>query len=198
MITSQIALWCSFGTYQQLMLIFWLMSVHWRISIQVVTTVVLGVLYWGTIDSTQPQWLTILEPLLVPGLVLSVMRTVGMNSTQPLTTGSANLMQHGLEFLPYVVWSCNVSICILQSMIVLITWHNKNRVSLLLLLLLVCTRREITFCAKSFLVQLFILTYTNVWNEWLYFLSACPCVLRKFCFALAGSEWSLTTLISVQ
>ena len=77
-VTSQVVLQETFGTHR---LISCLMLVYWRmlLSIQVVTTVVLGVLYCRTLDSAQPQWLTTMAPLLVQQLVLSVMWTVSMN-----------------------------------------------------------------------------------------------------------------------
>ena len=74
---SQIVPQWTFGTRQspmQLMLVCWMML----LSIQVVTTEVLGVLYLGTLQSIQPQWLITQEPLLGPELVLSVILTVGM------------------------------------------------------------------------------------------------------------------------
>ena len=81
LITSQIVSWRSFGTCQGLVLLFCLMLVHWRMLLgtQVVIMGVLEVLYYGTTDSTQPQRLTTMVPLLVPGLALSVMRAVDMH-----------------------------------------------------------------------------------------------------------------------
>ena len=101
-VTSQVVLHETFGTHR---LIFCLMLVHWRmqLSIQVVMMGVLGVLDWWTTDSTQPQWLTTLEPLLVPGLALSVMRAVGMDWIQQSLRESAKAMDYGLEAPSYVV-----------------------------------------------------------------------------------------------
>ena len=58
-----------------LMLIYWMML----LSIQLVALTVLEVLYWRTLHSTQPQWLTTMALLVVPRLVLSVMKAVDMN-----------------------------------------------------------------------------------------------------------------------
>ena len=81
----------NFGTCQLLLVLHYcvtdwmplscLILVYWMIqlfSIQVVTMEVLGVLYWWTLHSTQPQWLTTLALLLVLQLVLSVMRAVSI------------------------------------------------------------------------------------------------------------------------
>ena len=66
--------------------------------IQVVMMEVLEVLYWRTLHSTQLQWLTTMAPRLVPVLVLSVMRAVGMNSIKPQPlTESVKVMECGLE-----------------------------------------------------------------------------------------------------
>ena len=77
---SQIVPQWTFGTRQSPMQLFHLMLVCWMmlLSIQIVITEVLGVLYLGTLQSIQPQWLITQEPLLGPELVLSVILTVGM------------------------------------------------------------------------------------------------------------------------
>ena len=56
-ITSQVVLQETFGTYQLLVLVSSLMLVYWRmlLSIQIVAAVVVGVLYCRTLDSAQPQ-----------------------------------------------------------------------------------------------------------------------------------------------
>ena len=78
---SQIVPQRTFGTRQSPMQLFHLMLVCWMmlLSIQIVITEVLGVLYLGTLQSIQPQWLITQEPLLGPELVLSVIMTVGMS-----------------------------------------------------------------------------------------------------------------------
>ena len=84
-----------------LMLVYWVMLL---LSIQLVMTAVLGVLYWRTPHSTQPRWLTTVERLLVPVLALFVTMPVDMHWIQLTSPREfAKLMEDGPEVRLYVV-----------------------------------------------------------------------------------------------
>ena len=137
-VASQVALQETFGTHQ---LISCLMLVYWRmlLSIQIVITVVLGVLHWETLHSTQPQLLTTLALLLVPGLVLSVMWTVVMDWIQQSLRESANTMDYGLVApssvvrhrcinalnICFQIHGGNLSDCATVCNVILVSWRLK-------------------------------------------------------------------------
>ena len=80
-----------------------LLSCLMLVGIKIVMLEVSEVLYWRILHSTQPQWLTIMEPLLAPVLVLSVIIAVGMKSIQQSLREYAKAMDYGLELPLYVV-----------------------------------------------------------------------------------------------
>ena len=108
-ITSQVVLQETFGTCQLLVLVSSLILLYWRmlLSIQVVMTVVMGVLYWKTLHSTEPQWLTTMAACLVQQLVLSVIGAVSMDWIQQPLRESAKMMDYGLEVPSHVVCPYN-------------------------------------------------------------------------------------------
>ena len=137
-VTSQVVLHETFGTHR---LISCLILVYWKmlLSIQVVMTIVLGVLHWETLHSTQPQWLTTLVPLLVPELALSVIGAVGMDWMLQSLRESAKAMDYGLVApssvvrhrcinalnICFQIHGGNLSDCATVCNVILVSWRLK-------------------------------------------------------------------------